>query len=278
MKITIAQTSPVLGNLEANFAVHQQAIEQAMNQGSHLIVFPELSLSGYQLKDWVEEMALTPNHRIFTALCRLSEGIDILVGAPWEEPSGIYYNAALYFAGGGLWHLHKKVQLPNYGMFEEGMIFKAGDTFIPFERFGHRIGILICREILFPMNPYLLFLQNTDFIIGISNSPYRGISQEGDYHSLKLWERMGEVCSIHFHQHYLFVNRTGFEDGIGFGGGSFYAPPGQAIRDRAPYYEPHTMVVSIDADMTRRARLSGQFLRDDKPQLLQRELKRILND
>ncbi len=278
MKITIAQNSPVLGDLEANFVSHQREIESAIEKGVQLIVFPELSLSGYQLKDLVEETALTPDHLIFKEMCRLSKKIDILVGAPWEEPSGIFYNAALYFAEGRLWHLHRKVQLPNFGMFEEAMIFKPGDTFIPFERHGQRIGILICREILFPVNPYLLFLQNTDMMLAISNSPYRGMRDEADYSSLKLWERMGELCSIHFHQHYLFVNRTGFEDGIGFGGGSFYAAPGQPISQFAPYYEPHTMTVTIDPTLTRRSRLNGHYLRDDKPELLLKELKRILND
>jgi len=278
MKITIAQISPVLGDLEANYDMHKLNVEQARDQGSQLIVFPELSLSGYQLKDMVEETALTPSHKIFSDLCQLSNGIDILLGAPWEEPSGIFYNAALYFAEGRLRHIHRKVQLPNFGMFEEAMIFKPGDTFVPFERHGHRIGLLICREILFPINPYLLFMQNTDVILAVSNSPYRGIRTEGDYYSLKLWERMGEICSIHFHQHYLFVNRTGFEDGIGFGGGSFYAPPGQSIQERAPYYDPHVMTVNIDPFLTRRARLNGHYLRDDKPEMVLKELKRILHD
>ncbi len=277
MKVTIVQFSPVLGDVQSNFVLHQREIEKAKAQGAQLIVFPELSLSGYCLKDLVEETALTADHPVFSALCRLSETIDILVGAPWEEPRGIFYNAALYFADGRLWHVHRKVQLPNFGMFEEAMVFKAGDTFIPFERHGHRVGLLICREILFPSYPYLLFLQNTDVLIAVSNSPYRSISNDGDYHSMKLWERMGEVCSIHYHQHYLFVNRTGFEDGLGFGGGSFYAPAGLTIQDRAPYYQPHSMTVDIDPALTRRARLSGNYLRDDKPEMLFKELKRILH-
>jgi len=278
MKIMIAQINPVLGDLTANFDMHRQAIEQAVSDGAQLIVFPELSMSGYQLKDLVEDCALTEIHPLFTSFCQLSRGIDILIGAPWEEPSGIFYNAALYFAEGRLWHLHRKVQLPNFGMFEEAMIFKSGDRFVPFERHGHRIGLLICREILFPAYSYLLFSQNTDMILSVSNSPYRGFCSKGDYQSLELWERMGEVCSIHYHQHYLFVNRCGFEDGIGFGGGSFYAPPGKSVRERAPYYDPHLMTVEIDAESTRSARISGNYLRDDNPQLILRELKRILND
>lgn len=274
----IAQINPVLGDLTANFDMHRKAIEQAVSAEAGLIVFPELSMSGYQLKDLVADCALTPGHPFFKSFCELSRRVDVLIGAPWEEPSGIFYNAALYFAEGKLWHIHRKVQLPNFGMFEEAMIFKPGDRFIPFERHGHRIGLLICREILFPAYSYLYFAQHSDMILAVSNSPFRGFSNQGEYSSLSMWERMGEMCSIHYHQHYLFVNRCGFEDGIGFGGGSFYAPPGKAILDRAPYYDPHVMIVEIDPESTRSARLSGNYLRDDKPRLLLTELKRILND
>ena len=78
------------------------------------------------------------------------------------------------------------------------------------------------------MLAYLYFLQKTDLLIGISNSPQRGIGKDG-ISSFQLWETMGYVFSQFYHQNYLFVNRVGFEDGIGFGGGSFFARAGQGI-------------------------------------------------
>jgi predicted amidohydrolase len=278
MKIRAVQFSPTLGNLSKNVAFHIEKIEEATHAGINLIVFPELSISGYHLKDIVYDVALTPGDEIFEQFETLSRNIDIVIGAPVEEKPGLIYNCALYFANGKLLHTHRKVQLPNFGMFEEEMIFKAGESFQSFkiEKFGFTAGILICREILFPVNAYLYHMQDVDFLIAISNSPHRGIAKTG-MTSLKLWERMGEVNSIHHHQNYLFVNRSGFEDGIGFGGGSFFAPAGKGITTLAEYFAIDTFDVEVSIEDVRRSRLGGNYRRDEKPEIILNELKRILN-
>lgn len=278
MKIRAVQFSPALGNLEKNMDFHVQQINQAVDDGMNLVVFPELSLSGYHLKDLVYDVSITPGDTTFKQLEKLSRHIDILVGAVVEEEAGIVHNCALYFSGGILLHNHRKVQLPNFGMFEESMIFKAGDTFQSFklEKFPFTVGMIICREILFPVYAYLHYLQGVDLLIAISNSPHRGINQRG-MASLKLWERAGEMYSVHFHQNYLFVNRNGFEDGIGFGGGSFFARPQGGIVQLAKYFEADSFDVNISMDDVRRARMGGNYYRDEKPEVVLKELKRILN-
>ena len=136
------------------------------------------------------------------------------------------------------------MQLPNYGMFEERKIFKPGDEFHVFKIGTLTAGILICREILFPMLAYLYFVQKTDLLIGISNSPQRGIGKDG-VSSFQLWETMGYVFSQFYHQNYLFVNRVGFEDGIGFGGGSFFARAGLGICQKAKYVDEDVLDAEI---------------------------------
>lgn len=276
MKIRAIQFSPALGNVAKNMAYHSQQIEAAIADKIDLVVFPELSVSGYHLKDLVYDVAVKPGDENFIKLKELSRRIDIVVGAPVEEIPGIIYNCALYFSKGELLHNHRKVQLPNFGMFQEAMLFKAGDTFQRFKVGEFTAGIIICREILFPSAAYLYFVQDVDFLIGISNSPHRGISKEG-MSSLKLWERMGEVFAIHYHMNYIFVNRSGFEDGMGFGGGSFFAEPGKGIVKKAAYFEDDTFDVEINRETVRRARIGGNYLRDEKPDLVLNELKRILN-
>src|SRR4030042_2382370 len=96
--------------------------------------------------------------------------------------------------------------------------------------------MIICREILFPVHAYLYFLQNVDFLIGISNSPHRNLKKD-NFASIQLWESMGYLYSVFYNQHYVFVNRTGFEDGMGFAGGSFFARSGKGIEERAKYFE-----------------------------------------
>ncbi len=276
MKVRAIQFSPTLGNSEKNLQSHISHVSRAVRDGCELIVFPELSLSGYHLKDLACDIALKQGGREWRELEKLSKKIDIIVGAPLEEDAGIIYNAALYFAKGKWRHTHRKVQLPNYGMFEERMIFKPGDDFRTFKIGTMTAGILICREILFPMLAYLYFIQKTDLLIGISNSPQRGIGKDG-VSSFQLWETMGYVFSQFYHQNYVFVNRVGFEDGIGFGGGSFFARAGQGICRKAKYVEEDMLdAVILPADV-RRARLASNYLRDEQPQLVLKELQRILH-
>ena len=276
MKIRAVQFSPVLGDLSRNLDYHVEKIEQAVADGKDLIVFPELSLSGYQMKDLVYDIALAPDGEQIKILEELSQKIDIVAGAPLEERPGIIYNCALYFSKAKLLHTHRKVQLPNFGMFEEEMIFKAGNTFRTFEVNGFRVGILICREILFPAHAYLYYLQNTDFIIAISNSPYRGFTKDG-FGSFKFWENLGYTYSVFYHQNYMFVNRTGFEDGIGFGGGSFFARPGKGIVQMAKYFDEDILDFEISMEDVRNSRIAGNYARDEKPDLILKEMKRILD-
>lgn len=278
MKIRAVQFSPALGHVSKNIEYHSQQINQAIQDKIDVIIFPELSISGYDLQDIVYDLQLTPSHPALATLAELSNQIDIVVGTPLEETPGIIYNCALYFSKGQILHNHRKVQLPNFGIFQEEMIFKAGDTFRSFvvEKFGFTVGILICREILFPEYAYLYALQGVDFIIAISNSPFRGLGPEG-MASLKLWERMGEVNAIHFHQHYVFVNRCGFENGIGFGGGSFFAEAGKGIVKKGKYYEEDCWDAVLSMESVRRGRIGGNYARDEKPEVVLNELKRILH-
>ncbi len=276
MKVRTIQFSPVLGDISKNLIFHKTKIEEAKKDKIDLIIFPELSISGYYLKDIVYDISLKPEDDVISEFKKLSRDIDIILGVPFEEEPGIIYNSALYFSNEKLIHNHRKVQLPNFGMFEEKMVFKPGSLFESFKMRNFTAGILICREILFPINAYLYYLQNVDFIVALSNSPYRGMRREG-FASLKLWERLGEVYAINFHQNYVFVNRSGFEDGVGFGGGSFYASSGEEIRIKAKYFEEDILDFEINEDSVRRSRISSNYLRDEKPELILKELNRILN-
>jgi len=277
MNVRAIQFSPALGNLEKNLQFHIEKINEAIKEGIKFIIFPELSLSGYHLKDIVYDISLPPDHDALVRLAELSRDIDILVGAPYEEIPGIIYNTALFFSQGELVHVHRKTQLPNFGMFEEGMIFKAGEEFKTFKVGDFTAGIIICREILFPIHAYLYYLQNVDFLVGISNSPFRGLDKDGFSNSFKLWERLGEVYAVNQHQNYVFLNRTGFEDGLGFGGGSFFAAPGKGIIKRAKHFEDDIMDFEVNKELVRISRLSTNYARDEKPDLILKEMRRILN-
>ncbi|MCK5093844.1 MAG: hydrolase, partial [Spirochaetes bacterium] len=118
MRVRAVQFAPALGNLEKNMAFHRKKIREAVKERIDLIIFPELSLSGYDLKDIVADVALRPDSVETKEIRELSRDIDILVGSPYEAMAGQITNSALYFSQGELLHNHEKVQLPNFAMFE----------------------------------------------------------------------------------------------------------------------------------------------------------------
>lgn len=275
MKIQMIQHSPCLGDIKKNFAFHENSINEAKKDNIDLLVFPELSLTGYDLKDLTYSCSLNQNNILVDKFKELSEDISFVIGAPWEEPKGIFYNSALVFDKGELIHIHKKAQLPNFGMFKEAMIFKAGSRFLTFELKGVKCGILICREILFPVYSYLYHLQGVELLIAVSNSPFRGLNK-GGFSSFALWERAGEINSINHQMNYIFVNRSGYENGMGFGGGSFFAQAGKGIVNKLSYLKEDKATFDLDFKKMKEARVGGNYLRDENGKVVLSELKRIL--
>ena len=276
MKVRAIQFSPILGNVSSNLDFHIEKIKLAISDKMDLIVFPELSLSGYHLKDIIHDAALGLEGNEIKHLKNLSKEVDIVVGAPIEERPGFVFNSALYFSGGDLLHIHRKVTLSNTEAFQEGKIFTAGDIFQSFRIRDFTIGLLIGSANSIQVNAYLYFLQKTDFLIGISGTPLIRAEQEG-FPASKFCENMGYSFAVLYHQNYIFVNRTGVEEGIRFGGGSFFARPGKGIDKKAKYIDDDTLDVEINLEDVRKSRISSHYARDENPGVIFKEFKRILN-
>ncbi|MDH5507744.1 MAG: carbon-nitrogen hydrolase, partial [Anaerolineae bacterium] len=179
MKITLAlaQTDTRLGVIPANRDKHIEYAQQAHRQGADLLVFPELSLTGYMLQDLVPSVASrpAPDDPTFGPLLKASQDLDIMIGFVEEDPRHRFYISAAYLSGGEVLHVHRKVYLPTYGMFDEGRFFAAGEQVRAFDtRFG-RIGMLICEDFWHASPPYLLWLDGADLLLLQSASPGRGL-------------------------------------------------------------------------------------------------------
>ena len=175
MKLTIglAQISPRLGDVKANLDKHLRFVEHAAAQGVELLVFPELSLTGYMLQDFVHEVARTPapDDPLLAPLMEASHKLDLVVGLAERDVRGRLFTASLYLAQGQIVHLHRKVYLPTYGMFDEGRDFDLGEEVRAFDtRFG-RAGLLICEDFWHASPPYLLWLDGADLMLLTSSSP-----------------------------------------------------------------------------------------------------------
>ncbi|HEY3874248.1 MAG TPA: nitrilase-related carbon-nitrogen hydrolase, partial [Candidatus Kapabacteria bacterium] len=155
-RIALAQMGSVLGDVARNVARHAEWCKRAIAEGADAIIFPELSLTGYTLRDLNFEVAIAANDAAVSELLDLSKKITIICGAVEADERGAVYNAALVFENGNLIHTHRKVYPPTYGIFEEGRYFTNGREARAFDcaRLG-RIGVLVCEDLWHPALPYV---------------------------------------------------------------------------------------------------------------------------
>ena len=278
LKIGLAQITPKLGDLPANLEMHLQVIDQASENGVELLVFPELSLTGYRLHDLAFSVALKPTYKDphFARLLDASRNLDLVVGFVEADERQKFYISAAYLAAGQVQHLHRKVYLPTYGMFDEGRYFAQGDTIRAFDtRFG-RVGILICEDFWHVSTPYLLWLDGADMLILTSASPGRGVATEQKIGSAQWVEHINQAYASMFTNFVIHTNRTGFEDGVTFWGGSTVFDPEGYKLAQGPYYEEALVTARLEMNQLRRTRIRLPLLRDERVRLTTRELERIL--
>jgi len=277
MKVALAQISPKLGDIEANFRIHADLIHRAKKEAVELLVFPELSLTGYSLRDLTGDLAADPfSDPRFKELENLSRDISFVVGFVEEKQRGEILNSAAFFSAGKILHIHRKVFLPTYGMFEELRFFGQGRNFSTFLAPFGRAGMMICYDFLHFGSNYLLFAGGAEMLIIISAAPGRGHSEREAYGSSRMWELMGEASSRFLQAFVLYCNRVGFEDGKSFAGGSFIFNPGGELLARASYTEEDLLVQDIDLEDIRRFRKRWPYKRDDKPEIILHALQRIV--
>jgi NAD+ synthase (glutamine-hydrolysing) len=278
LKLALVQMSPALGLLGKNLDAHLEWLATPEAKEADLVVFPELSLTGYLLQDLVAEVARPVSEEGFLApLVDASRERDILVGLVEQSPEFLFHNTAVYLSGGAIKHIHRKVYLPTYGMFDEGRYFAAGRNFSAFDtRFG-RLGILICEDAWHLSSSYLLAMQGAHTLLVISGSPGRGLATtESEAQSVQTWERVGQVLSQFLTIHWAYVNRVGYEDGLAFAGGSYVADPfGNLLLDGAENVEA-IYRADLPLSALRRARTQTPLLRDEKPELVLRHLSGIV--
>lgn len=279
INIALAQINTCLGEPEVNLEKHLKYIHEATNAGVDLLVFPELSLTGYALQDLAATVAHhpTPQDRIFGPLIEASNKLDIVVGFVDEDQRHRFFIAAAYLAGGNLVHVHHKVYLPTYGLFDEGRFFAWGDSIQAFDtRFG-RVGIAICEDFWHASPPYILWLDGADLMIFTSASPGRGLTGEPKLESARWVEQINRAYANLFTTFILHANRVGYEDGLNFWGGSTVFNPDGNLLVQGPYFDEALVMTEIDLNHLRRTRARLPLLRDERTGLIQRELERISN-
>lgn len=273
--VALAQIKPKLGCVDDNLALAVAAIEKAISAGADLIVFPELALTGYFLKDLVPDVALDLQAPQIEQLKVLSRRISIAIGLVEGTRDYRFFNTALYLEEGEIRHVHRKVYLPTYGLFDEQRYLARGDRFRAFDtRFG-RMGILICEDMWHLSAPYVLAMDGATTLICLSSSPGRGISAADGLGSAGAWQRLTSTTAMFLNSRVLYCNRVGYEDGINFWGGSEVITPAGEVAVRGKILEEDFVLAKVDEGALRRERIFSPMMRDENMSLTVNELRRI---
>jgi predicted amidohydrolase len=304
MKVAAYQTSPVLLDVQANLEDVISKIEQGREKGAELIVFPELALTGYFVGPRYHEVALRLDSDEVRQIALATQGTAAVVGFIEESPSMNFYNSALVAVDGEILFAYRKLNLPNYGVFEERKIFSHGKQVPVFKLNEFNIALFICNDLWHPSLPYLGVSQKADIFISIFNSSQGSMGDE--FSNIESWSIINSFYSRIFGVYNISVNRVGeehfeekralislekkgMEDAQSddpicspktyrfWGGSEILNPFGKNIAT-AELYEPDEIFGEIQRDIIRKKRILLPYLRNDDPHFTYRELQRILYD
>lgn len=238
LAITLAQLNPTMGDVEGNAAKAREARARAAADGADLVVFSELFICGYPPEDLVLKPALQAACRAAVeALARETAdgGPAMLVGTPWVD-SGKLYNACALLDGGRIAAIRYKVNLPNYGVFDERRVFAPGQPAGPMTLKGVRIGVPICEDIWTHESPAYenvvecLAETGAEILIVPNGSPYAR-----DKDDVRINVAVAAVTESHLPL--IYVNQLGGQDELVFDGGSFALNGDRSLAAQLPGFE-----------------------------------------
>ena len=304
MKVAVYQTSPALLDLKANLKDVIAKIHQGREKSAELIVFPELALTGYFVGQKYHKVALKMDSKEIKQLASATKGTAAVVGFIEESQSMNFYNSALVAVDGEILYAYRKLNLPNYGVFEERKYFSHGKQIPVFRLNDFTIAVLICNDLWHPSLPYLGVCQKADVFVTIFSSSEGAMGSE--FSNIESWGVINTFYSRIFGIYNICANRVGVEEweekrsvlaaetsqlisaydidqlpqeqSFNFWGGSEIINPfGQQIA-KAALHEKDEIFAEISKDLLRRKKILLPYLRDDDPHFTYRELQRILHD
>ena len=302
MKVAIYQTSPVLLDVKTNLEDIINKIHLGRKNGAQLIVFPELALTGYFVGQRYHEVALRMDSKEIRELASATRGTAAVVGFIEESPSMNFYNSALIAVDGQILFAYRKLNLPNYGEFEERKYFSSGKQVPVLKLCDFSVAVYICNDLWHPSLPYLGVCQKADVFVSIFNSSQDSMGTE--FSNIESWEIINKFYSRIFGIYIISANRSGQETFLGnrsvyaietretgtsetvtspmpekifrfWGGSEIINPFGQQIA-KAALNEPDEIFGEISKDLLRRKKILLPYLRNDDPYFTHRELQRIL--
>ncbi|MFH1243689.1 MAG: nitrilase-related carbon-nitrogen hydrolase [Pseudomonadota bacterium] len=302
MNVGVYQTNPVLLDLKTNLEQVISRIHEGREKGVQLIVFPELALTGYFVGQRYHEVALRLDSKEIKQLASATQGTAAVVGFIEESPSMNFYNSALVAVDGEILFAYRKLNLPNYGVFEERKYFSPGKRVPVFKLHDLTIAVFICNDLWHPSLPYLGVAQKADVFVTIFSSSQGSMGTE--FSNIETWGIINTFYARVFGIYNICANRVGEEAWEGkrsitvaetaqtasgenasvpiddqifrfWGGSEIINPFGLQIA-KAAYYEPDQIFCDISREILRRKKILLPYLRNDDPYFTHRELNSIL--
>jgi predicted amidohydrolase len=277
LRVALAQVDCVLGDVEENVRRAREQIARARADGAELVVFPELSLTGYALGAVTEDVALTVDDEAIAALAAAADDVGVVVGCV-ELGAVQTFNSALYLERGAVVHVQRKTHLPTYGRFEEHKYFSQGAALRAFDTRLGRFALLICNDAWQAPLAFVAVHDGARVLIVPACSSLEPGSGTDPAEIERDWSDL-----LRFHARFLqawvvFVNRVGEEAGLTFWGGSQVVDPWGRIVAQAPRGEPALVHADLDLGAVRRRRRELPLLKEPRLGLMRREMDRLLDD
>jgi predicted amidohydrolase len=270
LRVAIVQTKPDKGEYRANLRSAGEAFAQLAADPPNLVVLPEASMTGYFLEGAVYELAVAAPAfaRDLAAAWREASGgltADLVAGF-FENAGGTYYNSAAYVHvephNERILHVHRKMFLPTYGVFDEERFLSRGRHLGVFETKFGAMALLVCEDACHAISATLAAVKGARVLIVPSASPGRGIEAEGELASITQWRDTLRLAAIEHGIFVIYAGLTGFEGGKGMTGSSFIADPRGNILVQAPATEACIVRADLDLREIDRARATLPLLGD----------------
>ncbi len=277
MRITLAQLAPALGDVAANLARAGEVVSDVAND-TDLVVFPELFVSGYSIGTVDEDMSLYPDDPRLRQVSKTAGDAGVIMGFVEAQRRGLFtYNSAGYYHDGAPLHVHRKLYLPTYSIFEERKHFTPGPSLEAFQMpLGHRAAILICND---AWQPQLAFLATQDgaHILFVPTASAQSTFPE-HYDSHTYWMDITRFYARMFQVYVVFVNRVGVEGQLHFWGGSHVVDPWGEVVAQAKQEVEEVLTVDIDLAQVARRRRAIPLVKEARLGLIRREVDRLLRE
>jgi predicted amidohydrolase len=277
ISVTLAQMNPRLEHKESNLRKMQNWIERAAHEESDLIVFPEMSLTGYSLRDHVFALSEPIPGDSVKRLEKIAveNNLYVIFGMPEmsDKLKGVIYNSAVLLGPQGYIGKYRKQFLPTHGPFEELRYFRPGPVPEVFETSIGSIGLQICFDAFLPEVSRFLAVEGADILVNISAAPAIG----------KAYSRWGRASfetiiparAMENTVFFVYVNLVGIENNVLFCGGSEIAAPNGEQIAKAKYDDEDFLTVKLDLSKIQKTRRSFTFLTHIRPELYDRISDRI---